>query len=94
MRIAAVTPHAGFLILHLLSYPAWQVKVNGRLANNLPRRADGLIAVPVPRGPVDLTVDWITTPDVIAGRCLSSLALLLLIALGLLERKLSRPRLS
>jgi len=40
-----------------------------------------------------VTVDWTTTPDVLAGRWLSALALLLLTALWLLERKLGRPRL-
>jgi hypothetical protein len=92
MRIATAVPHPGYLILRLLSYPAWRVTVNGRLAANLPPRADGLMAVPVPQGPVDLAVDWATTPDAIAGRSVSALALLLLIALGLLEGRLSGPR--
>jgi len=52
------------------------------------------MAVPVPQGPVELTADWITTPDVVAGRWLSALALALVTALCLLERKKSRPRLS
>ena len=94
LHIAAVAPHAGFLILQMRSYPAWQVKVNGQPVSNLPRRNDGLMAVPVPQGPVDLTVDWSTTPDVLAGRWISALALLLLTALCLLERKFNRPRLS
>ena len=42
-----------------LSYPAWRVRVNGQLVTDLPRRDDGLMAVPVPQGPVDLTVDWV-----------------------------------
>jgi len=37
-----------------------------------------------------VTVVWTTTPDVIAGRCITVLALLLLVTLGLVERKLSR----
>ena len=94
LRIAAVTPHSGFLILRLRSYPAWQVKVNGQPVTGLPRRDDGLIAVPVPQGPLNLTVDWTTTPDVLAGRWLSGMALLLLTALCLLERRLSQLRLS
>ncbi len=91
--INAMTNHAGYLILRLQTYPAWQVKVNGELVRNLPLRADGLMAVPVPKGPVNLTVDWTTTPDIIAGRWLSALALALITALCVLERKLSRPRL-
>ena len=74
MQIAAVTSRAGYLILRLRSYPAWRVTVNGRLAANLPSRADGLMAVPVPEGSVDLKVDWMTTEDVIVGRWLSVLS--------------------
>jgi len=94
LRIAASAPHTGFLILRLRSYPAWRVAVNGQPVSELPRRDDGLIAVPVPQGPIDLTVDWTTTLDVLAGRWLSGLAALLLGALWLVERKLRRPHLS
>jgi hypothetical protein len=93
LHIDVNSPHAGYLILRLRTYPAWQVRVNGRLLDSLPERADGLIAVPVSQGPVDLAVDWTTTRDFIAGRWLTALALALLTALCLLERKLSRPRL-
>jgi hypothetical protein len=86
--------HAGYLILRRRSYPAWRVTVNGQPVNPLPPRDDGLMAVPVPEGRVDVTVHWMTTPDVVAGRWLSALALLLLAALFWLERKLSRPQLS
>jgi hypothetical protein len=96
-RLRALVPHAGFLILRLRSYPAWRIVINGRLIASLPQRDDGLIAVPIPQGQVDLAVDWTTTTDVVAGRWLSALAVLLLTALWLLERKLkksSQPRLS
>jgi hypothetical protein len=96
-RMSALVPHAGFLILRLRGYPAWRVVVNGRPLASLPHRDDGLIAVPIPQGPVDLAVGWTTTPDVIAGRWLSALAVLLLTGLWLLERKLKKscqPRLS
>jgi hypothetical protein len=94
MRISMIASRSGFLILRLLSYPSWRVTVNGHPAGQSDLRDDGLMAVPVSQGPVDVAVDWITTPDVIAGRCVSGLALLLLIAVGLVERKGSRPRLS
>ena len=90
LRIEMVAARAGFLILRLRSYPAWRIKLNGQVATNLPMRSDGLIAVPVFPGPVEVTVVWTTTPDVIAGRCITVLALLLLVTLGLVERKLSR----
>jgi hypothetical protein len=92
--IRAQIPHRGYLILRLLSYPAWRVRVNGQLATALPARADGLMAVPVPQGPVDLTVDWIATPDVIAGRWISGVSLLLLAVLCLPLRNLKRHRLT
>jgi hypothetical protein len=85
--------HSGFLVLRLRSYPAWRITSNGSLISSLPHRDDGLIAVPVSQGNVELTLDWITTPDVVAGRCLSALAVLLLIGLGYLEQKHTRPQL-
>jgi hypothetical protein len=86
------TVHAGYLVLRLTRYPAWRVMLNGRQMADLPQRNDGLLTIPVPQGPAEVTVDWTTTPDVTAGRWLSALAVLLLTALWLLERKLGRPR--
>ena len=94
LKFAATIAHTGFLVLRLHSYPAWQVKVNGAAVASLPFRDDGLIAVPVPQGPVNLTVDWTTTPDVIIGRWLSGLSLLALMGLCLVERRLNRAHLS
>jgi hypothetical protein len=93
-EIGADTVHAGYLILRLRGYPAWRVLVNGRPIAVLAHRDDGLMAVPVPQGSVDLTADWTATHDVIAGRWLSGLALLWLTALCLLERRFRQPRLS
>jgi hypothetical protein len=92
LHIATAVSRAGYLVLRLRRYPAWRITVNGRPAVNLPKRTDGLIAVPVPQGPIDLQVDWTTTGDVIAGHWLSGLSLIWLIALALLERRLSQPR--
>jgi hypothetical protein len=92
-RIAATTAHAGYLVLRLQSYPAWRVTVNGQavlsLPPRLPLRADGLLAVPVPAGPVNLSVDWTATSDVIFARWVSGLSLLALTGLCLLERRSS-----
>lgn len=89
-RIIADIPHAGFLILHLREYAAWQVRVNGRLLafgadpilTPLPHRDDGMMAVPVPQGHVELAIDWATTRDVIIGRWLSLIASIFLAALS------------
>jgi hypothetical protein len=92
--LLAAMPHAGYLVLRLLRYPAWAVRVNGGLDTTWPHRSDGLIAIPVPQGPIRLTVDWTITPDVIAGRWLSAVSAFLLIALSLCERRLARSRLT
>jgi hypothetical protein len=65
----------GYLILRLRAYPAWHVKVNGKLMPVI-QRDDGLIAVLVQQGRVQLDVDWTTTPDVIVGRWISAFSLL------------------
>jgi hypothetical protein len=86
-EIRATTSHAGYLILRLVSYPAWRIRVNGQNQTGLPKRDDGLIAVPVPQGAVDVTADWTRSPDVLAGRWVSALSVLLLAALWWVERR-------
>jgi hypothetical protein len=94
LKISANPPHTGFLVLRLRTYPAWLVKVNGVATVPSPPRADGLMAIPVPAGPVVLTADWTTTTDVLVGRWLSVLSLLALTALCLFARKPKRQHLS
>jgi hypothetical protein len=97
LRLSADTPHAGFLILHLRNYAAWRVNVNGRtvaldahpIYGTLPRRDDGLMAVPVPQGPVHLDLDWTITGDVVMGRMVSLMSLGYLFIVFLIERKLN-----
>jgi hypothetical protein len=91
LRLHAILPRPGYLILRLESYPAWRLRINGRAAASLPTREDGLIALPVSQGPADITVDWMTTPDIWAGRWAAGLSALLLAILCFLER---RPRLT
>jgi hypothetical protein len=90
----ATIPQSGYLVLRLLNYPAWRVRVNGQLITTLPARDDGLIAVPVPQGSVELTVDWVTTPDVITGRWISGVSVLLLAVFCLLLRRRKGPRIT
>jgi hypothetical protein len=90
MRVDMNDLRAGFMVLKLRRYPAWRVTVNGQVLANLQSRDDGLISIPVPEGPAHVTVEWTTTPDVWAGRIVSCVALLGLIALGVTERRLSR----
>ncbi|MGO9795322.1 MAG: 6-pyruvoyl-tetrahydropterin synthase-related protein [Terracidiphilus sp.] len=99
-------PHSGYLVLRLLRYPAWAIRLNGQLLTAdptatltadqlaaLPQRADGLIAVPVPSGPIRLTIDWTITRDVLYGRWLCGISLLLLACLWFYELRLGRTRL-
>jgi hypothetical protein len=85
MRFDLDVPRAGFLILRLMRYPAWRVTVNGNHPGPLPERDDGLIAVPVPQGPVELRVNWVATPDVVAARWVSGLSVGLLLCILWLE---------
>jgi 6-pyruvoyl-tetrahydropterin synthase related domain len=89
-ELRAATPQGGYLVLRLLRFPAWRVRVNGQDVASLPYRGDGLMAVPVPRGPSVLNIDWTTTADVTVSRWISAMGLLGLVAVGLLERRLRR----
>ncbi len=93
-KLRAVAPQSGYLILRLLRYPAWRLRLNGQTQTTLPLRADGLLVVPVLQGPFELTIDWTTTPDVLAGRWVGALSGLLLVGLWRLERRNSRAGLT
>jgi hypothetical protein len=93
-KFRITTTQPGYLVLRLLRYPAWTLQLNGQLVKALPPRDDGLIVVPVPRGEVDLNLDWAITPDVIAGRWLSGVSAFLLTGLCFLELRRKGPRLT
>jgi len=86
-RIVGVADHAGYLILRLRYYPAWGVTVNGIHVKAQAERERGLMAVPVPKGNDLVSVDWIATGDVVAGRWVSFAALLLIAGLYSFERR-------
>jgi hypothetical protein len=92
--VSGVADRSGYLILHLLRYPAWRVMINGQTVTSLPLRDDGLIAVPVPRGVMHLSVDWTTSNDVVAGRWISIVCVVLIAGLWGFERKRNAVRLS
>ena len=71
IRIRGMASHAGYLVLRLRRYPAWNIRVNGEPVTDPGNREDGLMVVPVPAGFADVTIDWTTTPDVIVGRWIS-----------------------
>jgi hypothetical protein len=90
--LSAFISQPGFMILRLVRYPAWRITVNGQIAVPTDPRDDGLIAIAVPHGPVHVNVDWLATGDVLAGRCVTCVAVFMLLALGMVEWKLSPPR--
>jgi hypothetical protein len=77
---------SGYLILRRRAYPAWRVRVNGAAVSVI-KREDGLMAVQMHQGRVQLDVDWTTTPDVVAGRWLSALSVLAVIGLCAYRRR-------
>lgn len=93
-RLVASVPHAGYMVLHLERYPAWAIRLNGKLLTNLPLRNDGLIVVPVSTGGTSLTVDWTTDRGDLAGRWISALSALILMVLSLCELRPGRSRLT
>jgi hypothetical protein len=93
-QVTGVADYPGYLLVKLRSYPAWRVTVNGRPTNPAVEPEYGLMAVPVPQGPVKVIIDWGTTSDVIAGRWISVVSLLLFIGLWLLERRANQAHLS
>jgi hypothetical protein len=94
LRLHANIPRDGYLVLRQRTYPAWKVRLNGGPVTSMPGRQDGLMAIPVPKGRIDLALDWTTTRDVFIGRSISALALVLVTGLWLLEYGPFRARLS
>ena len=77
LRIAAIVPRPGFAILRLRSYPAWHVTVDGHPITSFPTRIDGLIAVPVPKGAVEIEAFWRNPRGIAAGWLINMAALIL-----------------
>jgi hypothetical protein len=88
--VRVVTPEAGYAVLRLMDYPSWRVTVDGGPVQGRPVRADGLMTVPVAAGSHVVEVQWAATTDVIAGRVVSTISLLALAIVGMLERRKRR----
>ena len=92
------SPQPAFAVFRLMSYPAWRIRINNTPGRSLPRRDDGLLAIPIPSGTSTIDIRYRTTPDVWAGRIVSLLALALWLALaakiclrrGIIEQNASR----
>lgn len=73
------SPFAQSLIVNLRDYPAWQVRINGQLADAREQRDDGLIALPIHAGRSDISIKWKITWDEATGEAISGVALLILL---------------
>ncbi len=94
LRLNAVVPQSGWLVLRLLAFPAWRISVSGvdqgeSGASGVRTRDDGLIAIQAQRGPLNLDLGWKTTPEVILGRVVSALSILVALFFAWWERRLA-----
>jgi hypothetical protein len=89
-RVSLVTPERGYAVLRLMDYPSWRVTVDDKPVQGRPIRDDGLMTVPVTAGNHVVEVQWAATRDVVAGRLVSSISLLALAIVGMLERRKRR----
>lgn len=81
----------GYAVLRLMDFPAWQVRLNGKAVASRPQRDDGLMTIPLIAGANVIEVRWKTTRGAIAGFVITAAAVLMLISLGLYDRK-NAPR--
>jgi hypothetical protein len=84
---ATVRSDAGFAVLRLMDYPAWQVYVNGARVDARPRRSDGLMTIPIAAGTSEIDVRYGTTRDAWLGRVLSLTAAVLWLGSAALPRR-------
>ena len=85
--IRVFTPERAYAVLRLMDYPSWRVTVDGKPVHDRPARDDGLMAVQVMPGSHAIEVRWSATRDVLAGREISAIALLVLVIVAMLERR-------
>jgi len=85
--VGVVAAETGYTVLRLMDYPSWRVTVDGKPAAMRPVRDDGLMAIPTIAGKHVMEIQWATTRDVIAGRTISVVGLLVLAIVVMLERR-------
>jgi len=85
LTIATESP--AYAVLRLVDHPAWQVRLNGTLTANRPRREDGLLTIPLQLGANRIEIAYAATPDVIFGRVVTAISLAIALALAFASRK-------
>ena len=88
------SPAAGYAVLRLMDYPAWQVTANHILLTGRPRRDDGLLVVPLQPGLAQIEIRYAATTDVLIGRSLTAASFLAVLLLAAAARKTRRGQLS
>ena len=83
-------PVAERAAVRLLNYPAWQVRVNGKLARTESARGTDQLLVPLPAGKTHVEIRFGETPDRIVGGALTGLGTLLLVAIVTIGKRRAR----
>ncbi len=86
-RVAVESPEPQRLALRLLSFPAWQVEVNGQRVETEPDPVTGQIVVPVPEGHSLVRVHFARTADRTAGAVISACAIAVLFVILWFQRR-------
>ena len=84
---AVDTPLPARAALHLLNYPAWQVRVNGRPVEAESDPDTGQMIVPLPAGHSRVEITFVRTSDRTAGALLSALAALSVVGIAFARRR-------
>jgi hypothetical protein len=90
-RLVIESPQAQAVVLHVLSYPAWEARVNGRVVPITPRPGSGAITISLEAGKNEVELRFGRTPDRTAGGLLSIVGLALLAGLFFAARAGRQP---
>lgn len=88
-------PAAENLVVHIFSYPAWVVIVNGEAAATLTTDVTGLMVIPVVAGDNDVQIRFTRTIDRIVGDVVTLISLVVFVIVWIATRRVStRERLA
>ncbi len=85
-RFSVNSDEPGDLVMRLFNFPAWRVKVNGRVVSARTTEETGQMVIPVGPGESDVAITLVRTWDRTAGAAITILALIITIALGWKDR--------
>ena len=82
-RLVVRSDRGGFLVVRLMDFPAWRLRVDGREVQEQQQRNDGLVAVPIAAGVSRLEFLYREPRDEFVGRMISFGALFVLLGMSL-----------